>query len=94
MATVKHPISEHDVIVLREGVGGWSASTTGAVIQRLRPRAGRPPQMCQLARRSVSAALVGVVDRGFHQQRRVTSDLRHVVAWLPAARRGCARPGE
>jgi hypothetical protein len=32
MATVKHPISEHDVIVLRDGVGGWSASTTGAVI--------------------------------------------------------------
>ena len=37
MATVKHAISEHDVVVLRRPVGGWPvgawpAGTTGAVI--------------------------------------------------------------
>jgi len=32
MATVKHAISEHDVVVLREPVGAWPAGTTGAVI--------------------------------------------------------------
>lgn len=32
MATVKHTISEHDVVVLREPVGAWPAGTTGAVI--------------------------------------------------------------
>jgi hypothetical protein len=32
MATVKHAISEHDVVVLRESVGAWPAGTTGAVI--------------------------------------------------------------
>jgi hypothetical protein len=32
MATVKHAIREHDVVVLRGGVGAWPAGTTGAVI--------------------------------------------------------------
>jgi predicted dinucleotide-binding enzyme len=32
MATVKHAISEHDVVVLREPVGAWPACTTGAAI--------------------------------------------------------------
>jgi hypothetical protein len=32
MATVKHAISEHDVVVSREPVGTWPAGTTGAVI--------------------------------------------------------------
>jgi hypothetical protein len=32
MATVKHAISEHDVVVLREPVGAWPAGTTGTVI--------------------------------------------------------------
>jgi hypothetical protein len=32
MATVKHAISEHDVVVLREPVGAWPAGTTGAVV--------------------------------------------------------------
>jgi hypothetical protein len=32
MATVKHAISEHDVVILREAVGAWPAGTTGAVI--------------------------------------------------------------
>lgn len=32
MATVKHAISEHDVVVLREPVGTWPAGTVGAVI--------------------------------------------------------------
>ncbi len=32
MASVKHAISEHDVVVLREPVGAWPAGTTGAVI--------------------------------------------------------------
>jgi len=32
MASVKHAISEHDVVVLREPVGTWPAGTTGAVI--------------------------------------------------------------
>lgn len=32
MATVKHAISEHDVVVLRERVGAWPAGTTGAVV--------------------------------------------------------------
>ena len=32
MATIKHTISEHDVVVLREPVGPWTAGTTGAVI--------------------------------------------------------------
>ena len=32
MATVKHAISEHDVVVLREPVGSWPAGTTGAVV--------------------------------------------------------------
>jgi hypothetical protein len=32
MATTKHAISEHDVVVLREPVGTWPAGTTGAVV--------------------------------------------------------------
>jgi exonuclease VII small subunit len=32
MATARHPISEHDVVVLRQPVGAWPAGTTGAVI--------------------------------------------------------------
>lgn len=32
MATTKHAISEHDVVVLRAPVGAWPAGTTGAVI--------------------------------------------------------------
>jgi hypothetical protein len=32
MATVKHTISEHDVVVLREPVESWPAGTTGAVV--------------------------------------------------------------
>lgn len=32
MATVKHAISEHDVVVLRDAVGAWPAGTVGAVI--------------------------------------------------------------
>lgn len=32
MATIKHAISEHDVVVLREHVGTWPAGTTGSVI--------------------------------------------------------------
>ena len=32
MATVRHAISEHDVVVLREPIAGWPAGTTGAVI--------------------------------------------------------------
>jgi hypothetical protein len=32
MATVKHAISEHDVVVLREPVDAWPAGTTGAVV--------------------------------------------------------------
>jgi hypothetical protein len=32
MATVKHAISEHDVVTLREPVGAWPAGTIGAVI--------------------------------------------------------------
>ena len=32
MATVKHPISEHDVVELREGASGWPAGTIGTVI--------------------------------------------------------------
>lgn len=32
MTTVKHAISEHDVVVLREPVGAWPAGTTGAVV--------------------------------------------------------------
>ncbi len=32
MAPVKHAISEHDVVVLRESVGAWPAGTVGAVI--------------------------------------------------------------
>lgn len=32
MATVRHSISEHDVVVLREPVGAWPPDTTGAVI--------------------------------------------------------------
>jgi hypothetical protein len=32
MATVMPAISEHDVVLLRDGVGGWPAGTTGAVI--------------------------------------------------------------
>lgn len=32
MATTKHAISEHDVVVLREPVGAWPAGTTGAVV--------------------------------------------------------------
>ena len=32
MATVKHTISEHDVVVLREPVGAWPPGTTGAVV--------------------------------------------------------------
>lgn len=32
MASVKHAISEHDVVVLRAPVGAWPAGTTGAVI--------------------------------------------------------------
>lgn len=32
MATTKHAISEHDVVVLRAAVGAWPVGTTGAVI--------------------------------------------------------------
>jgi hypothetical protein len=32
MASVKHAIREHDVVVLRDPVGAWPAGTTGAVI--------------------------------------------------------------
>jgi hypothetical protein len=32
MATTKHAISEHDVVVLRSPVGAWPAGTTGSVI--------------------------------------------------------------
>lgn len=32
MATVKHTIFEHDVVVLREPVSGWPAGTEGAVV--------------------------------------------------------------
>jgi hypothetical protein len=32
MATVKHGISEHDVVLLRGPVGAWPAGTTGAVV--------------------------------------------------------------
>lgn len=32
MASVKHAIFEHDVVVLREPVGAWPAGTTGAVV--------------------------------------------------------------
>jgi len=32
MASVKHAISEHDTVVLREPNGVWPAGTSGAVI--------------------------------------------------------------
>jgi hypothetical protein len=32
MASVKHAISEHDVVVLRKRVGTWPAGTSGAVV--------------------------------------------------------------
>lgn len=32
MATVKHVISEHDVVMLRHPVGAWPAGTIGAVV--------------------------------------------------------------
>jgi hypothetical protein len=32
MATVKHSLSEHDVVVLLKPVGAWPVGTTGAVI--------------------------------------------------------------
>lgn len=32
MATVKHQISEHDAVALREAVGRWDAGTEGAVV--------------------------------------------------------------
>ncbi len=32
MATVKHAISEHEVVVLRERVGAWPPGTTAAVV--------------------------------------------------------------
>jgi predicted dinucleotide-binding enzyme len=32
MSSVKHAISEHDVVVLSEPVGAWPAGTTGAVV--------------------------------------------------------------
>jgi predicted dinucleotide-binding enzyme len=32
LATTKHAISEHDVVVLRLPVGAWPAGTTGSVI--------------------------------------------------------------
>jgi hypothetical protein len=32
MASVKHAISEHDTVVLRQPVGAWQAGTCGAVI--------------------------------------------------------------
>jgi hypothetical protein len=32
MSTVKHAISEHDVVVLRDPVGVWPSGTAGAVI--------------------------------------------------------------
>lgn len=32
MASGKHAISEHDVVVLREREGSWPAGTTGTVI--------------------------------------------------------------
>lgn len=32
MATLRHTIAEHDVVILREPVGAWPAGTTGTVI--------------------------------------------------------------
>ena len=32
MTSVKHAISEHDVVELREGVSGWPAGTIGTVV--------------------------------------------------------------
>jgi len=32
MASVKHAISEHDIVALRESVGAWPAGTCGAVV--------------------------------------------------------------
>jgi hypothetical protein len=32
MASVKHAISEHDTVCLREPVGGWATGTSGAVV--------------------------------------------------------------
>ena len=32
MATIRHSIVEHDVVVLRETVGSWPAGTTGTVV--------------------------------------------------------------
>jgi hypothetical protein len=32
MASVKHAIREHDVVILRDAIGAWPAGTTGAVI--------------------------------------------------------------
>jgi hypothetical protein len=32
MASVKHAISEHDVVALREAVGAWPAGTVGGVV--------------------------------------------------------------
>jgi hypothetical protein len=32
MATVRHAISEHDVVVLREPVGEWPAGTKGTAV--------------------------------------------------------------
>ncbi len=32
MATVKHAISEHDVVVLRDAAGAWPSGTTGTVV--------------------------------------------------------------
>ncbi len=32
MTSIKHAISEHDVVTLRERVGSWPAGTTGAVV--------------------------------------------------------------
>jgi hypothetical protein len=32
MSTVKHAISEHDVVVLRDAVGAWPSGTAGTVV--------------------------------------------------------------
>ena len=32
MTSVKHAISEHDVVALREGVSDWPAGTIGTVV--------------------------------------------------------------
>jgi hypothetical protein len=66
-----------------------------APLCRIRQRGPvRVDRRCAIRQSYVSAALVGVVDRGFHQQRCVTSDVPQMVACSPAARGGCARSEE